>query len=687
VTTPIATSLNPPTTPDIIDLESFDEIPIAQILAGMVLLGIVTDITNPALFAATMEAFQTQAALTVPVLMGGQGNPGSTAMTLRFQNDNFTQTAQLPTDLGNFPGDIGKFWVLPVFDLTISDDPVATTIYIWTGIKGTIPPGSSVTAQGFVQLPVGQPGSPGIYPDIQPQLILTETGSGLGPNDSDSFVSVNDGGVQVITFSAAPTSGQFNITVNIGGTIATTTEIQFSAITAAGLKSAFNALSNIAGGVEVIQASPNETFPPVVQGVPGPFTVLFSGMADSETVDPLIFTSSLVGATISVSSGTAAAPEQAFYLAAPQGFEGPSTALGAMFDVDLVSTAPASGDHFGVSDRVTPGAPTGLAVTPSTTGGTFPAGEVFWFVTATMPNGETEPAAAVSTTFTGTTSKAVLHWISPSGGGATGFNVYRGSAADAINELVAVITSGTMTSFTDTGAAGISKTPTTTPLPAGLPIWVPLTPEFATPKVFTSPQSNFIPAIGIEFDIFGIESGPVPICVFTVPPQPGPWVPMVWGQLQVVGISLSLSPLLVAADVLLNNSQLVAIGHGNSLGTITLFPEYGSQVTPTNGVALVPAGEAAEFTVEITNTGAIIGAFDFNPPNAALSILVVPVELPQTGTSFAAGNFELNATATLKLMEVAASAEFEMSATATLHRALSVPGKFTLNATATLTLT
>jgi hypothetical protein len=683
----VTTALNPPTTPDIIDLESFDEIPIAQLLAGMVLMGIVTDITNPVLFAATMEAFQIQAALTVPVLRGGQGNPGTDGMTLRFQDVKFTQPSQIPTDLGNFPGDIGKFWVLPVFDLTISDDPVATTIYIWTGVKGTIPPGSSTVAQGLVQLPVGQPGSPGIYPDIQPQLILTETGSGLGPNDSDSFVSVNDGGVQVITFSAEPSAGQFDITVNIGGTIATTAEIAFNDITAASLASAFNALSNIAGGVEVIEASPNETFPPVVQGVPGPFTVLFSAMADSETVDPLIFTSSLVGATISVSSGTAAAPEQAFYLAAPQGFTGPSTALGAMFDVDLVSNPPASGDQFGVSDRVTPGAPTGLAVTPSTTGGHFPAGEVFWFVTATMPNGETEPTTAVSTTFTGTTSKAVLHWISPSGGGATGYNIYRGSAADAINELVAVITSGTMTSFTDTGAAGISKTPTIAPLPVGLPIWVPLTPEFATPKVYTVPQSNFIPAIGIEFDIFGIESGPVPICVFTVPPQPGPWVPVVWGQLQVVGVSISLSPLLVAADVVLNNSIVAATGRGNSLGTITMMPGFGIQATPTNGVGLVPAGQPAELTVEILNTGAIIGAFDFNPPNAALSILVVPVELPQTGTAFAAGNFELNATATLKLMEVTAAAEFEFNATAALHRAINPVGRFALNATATLTLT
>lgn len=104
--------------------------------------------------------------------------------------------------------------------------------------------------------------------------------------------------------------------------------------------------------------------------------------------------------------------------------------------------------------QATTGAPvTGLAATPSTSGGTLAAGSSYYGVTAKLPGAETVTCAAVQAVITGSTGSVALAW-SPFDG-AIGYYIYRGTAANALNTLVAEI--GSATTYTDTGSAGSAK--------------------------------------------------------------------------------------------------------------------------------------------------------------------------------------------------------------------------------------
>jgi len=100
-------------------------------------------------------------------------------------------------------------------------------------------------------------------------------------------------------------------------------------------------------------------------------------------------------------------------------------------------------------------APTGLAVTGSTTGGTLTAGSYYWVITAVNTN-ESANSNEVSATLTGTTASASLTWTAVTG--ATGYKIYRGTTGGGENILVTTITSGSTVTYTDIGS-GTSATP------------------------------------------------------------------------------------------------------------------------------------------------------------------------------------------------------------------------------------
>jgi hypothetical protein len=99
-------------------------------------------------------------------------------------------------------------------------------------------------------------------------------------------------------------------------------------------------------------------------------------------------------------------------------------------------------------------------------------------------------------------------------------------------------------------------------------------------------------------------------------------------------------PLMIGCQVLLGdpvNGQLIARGLGNFLGKIAVMPHYSrsdgggrtsDSITPTNRRALVPANHTnpAQGTVYVSlwNDGAH-GAYDFQPQNAQLFMMVVPM--------------------------------------------------------------
>ena len=499
------TSATPPQA-EIIQLGIGDTIPIGNIMMNMFLMGLVTDANNPNMFAATMQAFQRQAVLTVPVLQGIPGNPGEPSFALQWQNDGKTDPSQLPTNLGDTAADTGKFWVFGVEDE--NGNVVATTMYVWWG-----------TAIGWRQLPVGAPGPPGPYPLITPNIVLEAVGSGNGPGGVDSWVHVD---------------------------------------------------------------------------------------------------------------GIASNPVFTFHIAAPQGLTGPSAALFSSPDVDFSKRAPQPGDQLVCTARVTPGAPTSLTIQDFGTGGALHAGPYFYKVTAVLSNAETLGSNEVTTgTMTGTTNSVVLNWVAPTGGGAAGYRIYRGTGIGQENALVGIITDPTVTTFTDVGAPTTPATIPSTGVVAGRPIWVPAAPIPLVPAIYTVPESAFVSATGIGSDTH-------PIASFDVPPQPFWWKPVVFGQCQIFGINISFTPLLVGAQVLLGDptsGTLVARGFGNSLGYTTFIPHPSSgnntsaAITPGNALALVPpnhTGKLGSLYVNLVNQG-MAGLYDFNNANSGLFVAAWPV--------------------------------------------------------------
>jgi hypothetical protein len=122
-------------------------------------------------------------------------------------------------------------------------------------------------------------------------------------------------------------------------------------------------------------------------------------------------------------------------------------AHGALCNVtsSLVTAAAAGTPTAGVA------APTITLGTTATTGGTFAAATYFWKVTTLTAFGETtgsnELTAAIAANGT-----QVINWTALTN--ATGYKVYRGSATNTENILVATL--GTVVTYTDTGIAGTS---------------------------------------------------------------------------------------------------------------------------------------------------------------------------------------------------------------------------------------
>jgi len=154
-----------------------DTVPLGQAMVNLIVMGLVTDINNPNMFAIKPQVFQKQAVLQTSSLQGIQGVPGQLTFALRWQNDNLIQPSQLPSTLTNLPRDVGKFWIFGVTDQ--NGNTVATIMYVWWG-----------TVIGFRLLPVGTPGPVGRFPLITPNVVLQVPGSGNGPGGVDSWVAV-----------------------------------------------------------------------------------------------------------------------------------------------------------------------------------------------------------------------------------------------------------------------------------------------------------------------------------------------------------------------------------------------------------------------------------------------------------------------------------------------------------------
>jgi hypothetical protein len=379
-----------------------------------------------------------------------------------------------------------------------------------------------------------------------------------------------------------------------------------------------------------------QSFPVGSPGPPGPFPVITPNIVVQEPGNGL--GPNGVSSWIAV-TGTVSNPTFTFNIAAPQGIAGPAAQLSTCPDINFTTVVPSPGDVLTCTSQIVPGAPTSLTAQPLSTGGEFAAGQYFWAITAILTNGaETMASNEVEVLLAGATSSVVLNWVAPPGQGAIGYKIYRGTSATAISVLVTTIEGGTTTTFTDTGAAGAPGSPPSIGVTAGRSIWGPQPFNQPAPLLFTVPQSAFTSQSGVG-------ASQQPVATFAMPQQPFPWVPFVFGQMNIFGVNISTSPLLIGAEVLLGNAasgQLIASGVGNSLGAVDIIPQASNAnntsgaITPTNAVGQVPAnhnGTQGTLYVNLISQG-MAGVYDFNAAGAQLAVLVVPiVNSAQAGAS------------------------------------------------------
>jgi hypothetical protein len=184
-----------------------------------------------------------------------------------------------------------------------------------------------------------------------------------------------------------------------------------------------------------------------------------------------------------------------------------------------------------------------------------------------------------------------------------------------------------------------------------LPIWSATSIGDIIPQPFLVPSSAFSSYSGVDF------SHPVAIVTFPMPPQPFPWKPLVWGQIEMQGTKWFQSlPDKIGIIVLLGDSDpevgtLVGRGFGNApRGVVTVMPHCsypqhpagpgepagvaGSSsiaMTPWNDVGAVPAnstGSASTLYVVLVNEGKATGSnarFDFSAAGSSLFVLACPM--------------------------------------------------------------
>ncbi len=325
-----------------------------------------------------------------------------------------------------------------------------------------------------------------------------------------------------------------------------------------------------------------------------------------------------------------------FDLSVPAGPQGPPAALALCPDVDFTTHPPEPGDVLGFTGTYTSGLlspPSGLVAFRLPTGGTLAAGTYFYEVTAVNAGGETTPSNEVSVTTTGAISRVTLDWNAAGSGnfGPNNYLIYRGTLSGGENKLIGTVDVDVLT-FTDTGFAGAATAgpPTLNSATTQFPVWVPVSISQLIPGPYSMPEGAFSGFSGI--------SQAAAIGSFAIPPQPFPWTPLVWGHIGAFGIELSANPLMIGCEVLLGDpttGTTIGRGFGNTLGEVNIMPHYSSPnqqgvaITPTNGLAVVPAGHTnpAQGTIYVNlfNDGAI-GLYVFSPTDAQIFIMLVPVE-------------------------------------------------------------
>lgn len=148
------------------------------------------------------------------------------------------------------------------------------------------------------------------------------------------------------------------------------------------------------------------------------------------------------------------------------------------------------------------------------------------------------------------------------------------------------------------------------------------------PEIYSVPAGNFTAYKGI-----GTEQT---VCTFAIPPRPFAWRPMVFGNVKLSQshsfFNLFNPKLALGCSVLLGdpiNGQLVGRAFGTLSDYAPIFPQFSFPAHPVKTVdtALVPAfhvGNQGTIYLTISNDDKRTAAWQFNPSDAELLIVVMP---------------------------------------------------------------
>lgn len=119
--------------------------------------GVISDLDTPDQVEFTMEGFGSNAVLYTAAIQGDKGDPGNNAPLGNRQFPVLNSTDDLPQNLTDDPVDIGKYWIIRVFDSDANE--VGSNWAMWNGTDYEI-------------YKEGTPGQVGPVPKVTPVFIL-----------------------------------------------------------------------------------------------------------------------------------------------------------------------------------------------------------------------------------------------------------------------------------------------------------------------------------------------------------------------------------------------------------------------------------------------------------------------------------------------------------------------------------
>jgi hypothetical protein len=150
------------------------------------------------------------------------------------------------------------------------------------------------------------------------------------------------------------------------------------------------------------------------------------------------------------------------------------------------------------------------------------------------------------------------------------------------------------------------------------------------PRVYSIPEGAFNSFSGVA----SIQN----IAHIAIPPQPWPWIPLVFGHIKSIGLELTTDPLTLGSAAFLGadgnaGGVLISRGFGNITSFANLSPHFSqpgatmTAVVPGNGIAVVPAnhtGAQGDIYIDLWNEGAL-GAYSYNNKDSQALVFVMPV--------------------------------------------------------------